>query len=320
MFEYNDKGIRIVDTSLWIDAHKKVAFSLISHAHSDHIKKHDSILATPATISLYKHRNGNVHAVPLDYGAVYRLNDLRIELLPAGHILGSAQILIERDGMRLLYSGDINTSKAETAEPLVYKNADILIIESTFGLPRYKFPKKYEVIERLVNVIERCFDQGVVPVILGYSLGKSQEVIKILGDLNYDIRVHSTIFEISKIYEQFGVPLKNYQRYEGEDLKGRVMIIPPNLSEWINKKYLGNLCKIMVSGWAIDGRHAYRYRIDEAIPLSDHADYAGLLDYISKVDPKQVFVTHGFDEFVVDLRRQGINAQRLNKTSQLSLF
>lgn len=320
MFEFNDRGIRIVGTSLWIDANKKVDFSFISHAHSDHIKKHRSILATPATISLYTHRCGKVHTIPLDYRKPMRLDDFKIELFPAGHILGSAQILIEREGMRLLYSGDINTAKNETAEPLEITNADILIIESTFGLPRYKFPRRYEIIEKLVKTIEQCFDHGIVPVILSYALGKSQEVIKILGDLNYHISVHSAIYEISTIYEKHGVALKNYKRYEGEDLRGRVLLIPPNLNEWINKKYLGNLFKIFVSGWAIDGRHMFRHKVDASIPLSDHADYDGLLHYISKVDPKQIFVTHGFDEFVVYLRKQGFNAHNLNETSQLSLF
>lgn len=320
MFEYNDRGIRISGTSLWLDAVKKVDLSFVSHAHADHIKKHKSIIATPPTIHIFQHRKGKVHFIPLDYHQSIKINDVEIELLPAGHILGSAQIRIEKDGMSLLYSGDINTSKSETAEKLEYKNADILIIESTFGKPHYKFPPKYEVIEKLVSSIERCFRNGIAPVILSYSLGKSQEIIKILGDLNYEMLVHSSIYHISKIYEEFGIELRNYKKYEGETLKDHIMLIPPHLNRWIDKKYLGSLHKIFVSGWALDKSTKYRFKIDEAIPLSDHADYNGLIRFIHNVDPKKIFITHGFDDFAIHLKKEGFNAQILNESSQISLF
>jgi len=319
MFELDKKGIRISGTSLWLDAQRQVPLSFISHAHSDHIKKHQKIIATPETISFYHQRCHQVDSIALTYGAPYQIENLTIELFPAGHILGSAQILVIKDDVRLVYTGDLNLQRSLTAQPIEIRNADILIIESTFGTPQYKFPQRSESIEKLVAFIDKCFLMGQVPVIMSYSLGKSQEIIKILGDLDYQMSVYHSIYTMTKIYEQHGIALKNYQLYGGEHLSNRVMIIPPHLKNWAGKNNRGSMRRLIVTGWAVDAAAKYRYQADEGVPLSDHADFEDLITYVKKVSPKKVYTTHGFDEFTFYLKKEGFDASPLTTSSQISL-
>jgi len=263
MFEIDDKGIRISGTELYVDAKKKVELSFISHAHSDHVKRHKQIIATPATLNLVKLRNRKVKGIPLAYHQKYDINDVTIELYPSGHILGAAQILIERDGTRLVYTGDFKPAESLTADPLEVKQADILIMESTFGAPQFVFPKRWQIIERLVKFIDRCFQSGIVPVVMGYAVGKAQEALKLLGELDYQISIHPSIEPVVKVYEQHGIEFKNYQTYQGEDLKDRVLLIPPHLanSSLVNK--IWQTKKLILTGWAVlpEAKHRYRAKL-----------------------------------------------------------
>ena len=319
MIEYNN-GIRISDTGLWLDATRKVPFSFVSHAHSDHVRCHEKIIATPPTISLIKLRHRKLNAIPLNYDQEYAINDAIIKLYPAGHILGSAQILILKDNIRILYTGDFKTEKSDTAEPFTTVPADVLIMESTFGAPQYVFPKKWVIIEKMVKFIEQCFQQGQVPVVMGYRIGKAQEALKILGDLNYQISLHPLIEPVVKIYEQYGVSFKNYQTYRGEDLRNRILIVPPHLSRGHLVKKIWNAKKLILTGWAVIPDAKYRFAAHEAIPFSDHADYQQLIQYVHKVNARKIFITHGFLSFVQDLRREGFDADLLPESPQLSLF
>ncbi len=319
MFEF-DQGIRISETSFWLDANKKVPLSFVSHAHSDHVKRHGQIIATPQTISLISLQNKNVNARPLNFHQRDTVDDVTIELFPAGHILGSAQILVVRDNMRLIYTGDFKTEKNSTTEPFEIKPADILIMESTFGAPRYKFPPRWLIVEKIVNFIEYCFQMGFIPILLGYRIGKAQEILKILGDLNYQISLHATIEPVVKIYESYGVKFKNYQVYQGEDLRNRVLLVPPHLARGQLVKKIWNAKKLVLTGWAAYPNAKYRYGADEAICFSDHADFEQLINYVHQVNPQKVFITHGFESFVYDLRREGFKAELLKPSPQIPLF
>jgi putative mRNA 3-end processing factor len=320
MFEIDDKGIRITGSELYLDGRKKSPLSFVSHAHSDHVRRHEQVIATPATISLVRQRNRKINAIPLDYYQRYPIDDFSIELLPSGHVLGSAQILIERDGLKLIYTGDFKPGKNQTAAPLEVRRANILIMESTFGAPQFVFPKEWEIIERLSKFIERCFQSGIVPVVMGYALGKSQEALKLLGDLDYQISIHPLIGQIVQVYEQHGVAFKNYQIYQGEDLRERILLIPPHLARSHAVTKIWRTRKLMLTGWAVDPNARYRYGADEALAFSDHADFNQLIEFVRQVQPERVFITHGFDSFVYYLRKEGFKADLLEETPQLSLF
>jgi putative mRNA 3-end processing factor len=320
LFEYFKNGIRITDSPLWLDPSKKMPFAYVSHAHADHIRKHQKIIATPATVSFFEKRCGRTESIPLDYHTPYRLNHLEIELFPSGHMLGSSQIQIVRDGVRFVYTGDFNTAKSETMKRIEIRPADILIMECTFGLPRYQFPPRWEIIEMLITFIEDSFDRGLVPVIFCYTLGKGQEVLKILGDRGYQLSVYTTIYDMAKIYEHHGISFNNMKKFEDEDLKNRVMLLPAHMKNWIEKRYAGAINKAVVTGWAVDSGARYRYGADVAIPLSDHADFNGLIDYVKRASPKVVYLTHGFTQFAQYLQKEGFDARPLVYSSQISLF
>ncbi|MDZ7336026.1 MAG: MBL fold metallo-hydrolase [candidate division KSB1 bacterium] len=320
MFEVDQNGLRMSESQLYLDAMKRVELSFVSHAHSDHARRHAQVLATPATLSLMRLRHRKLSGWPVDYHQPQRMGDFSIELLPSGHVLGSAQIAIERAGTRLIYTGDFKPGKNQTAVTLEVRHADILIMESTFGAPQYVFPKEWEIIERLARFIERSFQNGIVPIVMGYALGKSQEALKILGDLNYQISIHPSIQPIVEIYEEYGIHFKNYQVYHGEDLRERVLLLPPHLSNSHLVKNIWRTRKLILTGWAVDPEAKYRYGADEALALSDHADFNQLLEFVHQVRPEKVFITHGFDSFVHHLRREGFNAELLRPTPQLSLF
>ncbi len=320
MFEVDDKGIRIVGSELHLDAKKKSPLSFVSHAHSDHVRRHDRIIATPATISLINQRHRRTNAVALEYHQPYQIDEFEIELIPSGHILGAAQILVQQDGFKLIYTGDFKPGKNQTADPLEVRQADILIMESTFGAPEFVFPREWEIIERLTKFIDKCFQSGIVPVVMGYATGKSQEALKILGDLDYQVSIHSSIAQIVTVYEQHGVEFKNYQIYQGEDLRERVLLIPPHLARSHSVEKIWRTRKLILTGWAVQPGAKYRYNADDALALSDHADFNQLIEFVYQVQPEKVFITHGYDSFVYYLRKEGFKAGLLEETPQLSLF
>lgn len=319
IIEY-ERGIKISGTPLWLDAEKRVPLSFISHAHSDHVRRHDMIIATPPTVSFVKLRYKRQEAISLDYDTSYQVEDCEIKLLPAGHILGSAQILVQKNGVKILYTGDFKLDDSETSPRAAITAADVLIMESTFGSPEFRFPPKYVVVERMVKFIEKCFHRGQIPVLMGYRLGKAQEIVKILGNLNYEVFVHPSIEPILKIYEKHGVNFADYKVYVNHDLRGKVLVIPPHLSRSYPIKQIYNAKKLLLSGWAVEANARYWYDVDEALPLSDHADYHQLIEFVHKVNPQKVFVTHGEPSFVIDLRREGFDAEFLEPTNQMSLF
>lgn len=320
MFYVDKSGIRISDSSFWLDARRKVPLSFVSHAHADHVKPHSEMIATPATIALAQIRNKKINGIPLPFFQKHSMDECSIELFPAGHILGSAQILVEKNGSRLIYSGDFRQGDSLTAEPLSFKQADVLIMECTFGDPKFVFPKRYIIIERLVKFIDSCFRNGIVPVVMGYAMGKAQEIIKILTDLNYQVSIHATIEPVLKVYEQFGVAFGNYQVFHGEDIRGRVLVVPPHLAKSHAVSKIWKTKKMILTGWAISPEARFRYKADVALPFSDHADFNQLLEYANMVQPRQIFVTHGDSNFIHHLRREGFHAEPLKETDQLSLF
>ena len=320
MFDVDDKGIRITGSSLWLDANRKAPFSFVSHAHSDHVKNHTKIIATPETISLVKLKFPKIDAINLEYNQKYKIDDMMIELFPSGHMLGAAQILIEKDGSRLVYTGDFKSSASLTAKPIEIKQADLLIMESTFGDPKFVFPKRWVVIERLVKFVDKCFDEGITPVLMGYATGKAPEILKILSDLNYQTRIHKSIAPIVEVYEKYGIEYKNYQVYQGEKLDSEVLVVPPHLVNTHVVAKISHYKKLALTGWAVSQNTKRRYKAGRALALSDHADFKQLIDYAQKVQPRKIFVTHGENNFIQHLKQAGLQAEPLEATPQLSLF
>jgi Cft2 family RNA processing exonuclease len=312
MIEFNN-GIRVKGANLWLDARRKTDFCFISHAHADHAVKHTEIFATRETVRLFEHRYGKAKFHILDYNRPKRFRGAKIQLFPSGHVLGGAQILIELGGIRIVYTGDFKLRESLTAERAQVKRCDILIMESTFGRPHYLFPRPKDVHAQMVEFAEEAKAKGQVPVFLAYSLGKAQEAMKILSDRGYKLSVHATIHKIAKIYEAFGVKLTDYELYEGGSADGRVLIAPPQAKRSRMIQSIPNKRTAVLTGWALDAGAGNHVRGDMAIPLSDHADFSELIEYVRKARPKKVYTVHGFAEFVKFLKEDGFDAEQLRE-------
>ncbi|MCR4437740.1 MAG: MBL fold metallo-hydrolase RNA specificity domain-containing protein [bacterium] len=320
MFTY-DRGIRLSGSELWLDAEHKVDFSYVSHGHADHLKSHNRIIATAPTARFFQQRQRQVQVQEVAYRQPFELDGFTIELYPSGHILGSSMILIERNGVSLLYTGDFKLRESATAESIQIPQADILIMECTFGKSEYRFLDRDTLIAGLVHFVEETLLWGAVPAVLAYSLGKGQEAMKLLGDHGFRVKAWPAMWELALIYREFGIEFRNCEPWDYGSLRGEVLVIPPQALRYRSVGSIPRLRTLLLSGWAADPAAKYRYGADEALPFSDHADFDELIEFVRKVRPKQVFTTHGFSEFPVYLRAEGFAAQELGSgEQQLSLL
>lgn len=320
MFHF-DNGLFLTRAQLAVDVRRRQPRAFVSHAHADHIARHELALATATTGRLYRHRLGPRYRVQeMRYGEPIEFGGVRLTALPAGHCLGSAMLLAEDGDASLLYTGDFKLGPSATAEPAELPHADILVMESTFGLPRYRLPPREQVIAQLLEVVHDALAEGKTPVIHAYPLGKSQEVTKLLTDAGVPVLQHPAIYEISRIYEACGMPLGNVGQYVGEALAGHAVVTLPRGMNNFRLAKLGRTVSIAPTGWAVDPRTKYRWGVDHALPLSDHADFGQLIETVRIVAPREVYCTHGSEEFVDHLRDLGFNAFPLAPRRQRQLF
>ena len=236
---------------------------------------------------------------------------------PAGHCLGSAMLLAEDGDQSLLYTGDFKLGPSATAAEAELPHADVLVIESTYGKPAYRLPARDESIERLYTLVRRTLETGGVPVVVAYALGKSQEITRLLTLEGFPVLQHPDVYRISRIYESLGVDLGDMRPYEGHAEPGCVVVAPPRARSFQAPK---RQVRIAVTGWAVDDSAKYRFKVDHAIPLSDHADYDQLFEAVRLVDPEKVYCTHGPESFVDRLREADIDAYPLGRPRQGRLF
>ena len=316
-----DQGVYLPAHDLWLDPWEAKRFAFVSHAHSDHIAPHDEIILSERTARLLQARMPGTrteHVLP--FGEQRRVHDVDLTLLPAGHIFGSAQLFLATENETLLYTGDFKLRHGKSAEAAEWRQADTLIMETTFGLPRYQFPPTEQVIARIIAFCREAIEDDAVPVLLGYSLGKAQEILCSLDGAGLTPMLHGSVYQIARIYEQFGQSFCKYVRYNTNDVAGKVLICPPSASHSPMIEKIPRKRVAMISGWAVDPNAVYRYQVDVAFPLSDHADYNDLIRYVDLVQPKRVFTLHGFaGEFARDLRERGIEAWALSEENQMEL-
>jgi len=320
--EMRGGSIYLPQIDLWCDARKAEACSFVSHAHSDHLARHRRIITSKATQRLMGARlPGEREEIVLPYDVPYALDaETELRLHPAGHIFGSAMLQLIRNGESFLYTGDFKMRPGLSAERGKPPRADVVVMETTFGLPRYVFPPTEKVLADIVHFCRTALAEGEVPVLLGYSLGKSQELIAGLAGANLPIMLHPQTQKMTRIYEELGMQFPACEPFTLTETAGHVVICPPqaNRSGWLGRITPRRVAAI--SGWAMDPGAIYRYQCDAVFPLSDHADYQDLLWFVEVVQPKQVFTVHGFvEEFACTLRRLGVEAWALGLPNQLWL-
>lgn len=294
----NGIAVRTKKDIILLDPKVSDFYSFVSHAHQDHLP--EIILKKPfctkETYELIKVRDPYFEANIVEENKKIKFDNFSVEFVGAGHILGSSQIFLELDGFTILYSGDVKSFDILTANECKIKEADILIVESTYGLPIYKFPNVEEIIRDLENFIRKNETVNLI----GYQLGKSQDIVKMLNEIGIEPTVSKSVEIHCKIYNKFGKKLK----FTNE--KTNIFVRPTS----ILKKFIGKENSAIFTGWSLTqdlGLYGF--------PFSDHNDFYQMLEYISQVNPKKVYVVHGFEkEFAKEIEER-LNIEAISLSS-----
>lgn len=316
------RGIHLPQIGWWLDAQRSQHRGFVSHAHSDHIGPHREIVATRATAGLMRLRiPGKRRETILDFGERWGAElGCEFTLHPAGHIFGSAMLHAVTDQGSLLYTGDFKLRPSLAAEACATPQADVLIMETTFGLPRYVLPPAEQIAADILAFCRGALADNVTPVLYGYSLGKTQELVQLVGQAGLPVMIHAHGYRVTQEYAKLGMKLPPFALLDPRAYAGHVIIAPPGSEAtepmtWIHPKRTA-----VATGWAMDSSTKYRSGTDAAFPLSDHADFPDLLAFVEKVQPKLVYTVHGFaKEFAATLRQRGVEAWALGLGNQLEL-
>src|SRR5258706_2052048 len=193
-------------------------------------------------------------------------------------------------------------------------------METSYGRAEYVFPPTAGVLQGVVRFCREALDNDATAVLLGYSLGKSQELLCGLAEAGLPLMLHGTVYKLTKIYEQFGQCFPSYERYDPGSARGKVLLCPPSVINSAMVRNLGKTRAAILTGWAVDQGCRYRYRCDAAFPLSDHADFPDLIQMVKQVQPRKVYTLHGFAaDFARTLRDLGFDAQALSQNEQFEL-
>lgn len=301
-------GFEIEGWPVRIDAGRRQPIGLVTHAHTDHAARHEHMVCTPETALLLGARWKKLTARAVPLGQPFILEGARVTFLHAGHILGSAMVLVEFAGRRLLFTGDLRTTPGALSQGALPTAADVLVIESTFGRREYRFPEPARVHKLITSFVEAARSSSYTPVLTGYSLGKAQELVAHLAGYHETVWVHPKIAEYCALYRQAGVVLPEVEVPSAGAPPGALVVMPPDFqrSEWRERIARPRVC--FCSGWALGGPGGH-YTADHMIPLSDHADCASLLDFAKATGASRVYTMHGFAAELADLlRREGMDA------------
>lgn len=322
-------GLYLPQLDWWLDAHHPVARSFVSHAHFDHLAAHREVLFTPGTAALMRarlpDRAGDRVERELPFGQPAPLSpdhpEVTVTLHPAGHIHGSAMILLEHPAHgRLLYTGDFKLRPGRSAERCEPPRADLVIMETTYGRLHYTLPPTDAVLADLIAWCRAALDEGDTPVLYGYSLGKSQEILRSLADAALPVMLHPQTLKLTAIYEQLGITFPAYAAFDAATCAGHVVICPPQAANSTFVRKIPRRRTAALTGWALDPGARFRYQCDAVFPLSDHADYPDLLRFVELTQPKRVLTLHGFAaDFARDLRERGLEAWSINQDNQLEI-
>lgn len=319
------RGIHLPEADLWLDPHFGVDRAFISHAHADHVARHRTTFCSELTMHLMSERyglskDGVFQALPMR--TPFEWEGWELRLLPAGHIVGSAMLHLTRlsDGATLLYTGDYKLRQGLSSEKCELAAADTLVMESTFGLPMFRFPPVREVVGQVLKFVRETIEDGGIPVLLGYSLGKAQEILCALGGAGFPVMLHKSVWEMTEAVKHVLGGLPEYRLFDPANARGHVLLFPPSNGRSTALKKLKVCRTAMLSGWALQPGARFRYQVDEIFPLSDHADYPELVQTVEQVKPRRVYLVHGHTrEFAADLRARGFEAWTLEKADQLEM-
>jgi putative mRNA 3-end processing factor len=298
--ESHPEGIYVRPADAWIDPTQPKAKALVTHGHSDHARGgHSAVLATPETLAIMECRYGPQHGQPISYGESLRVGDVDIGFVPAGHVLGSAQIVLEHKGEKVVVSGDYKRRPDPTCVCFVPVPCDIFITEATFGLPVFRHPETGSEIDRLLHRLHS--DPSRCVLVGAYALGKAQRIICELRERGHEdpIYFHGAIERLNQLYESFGVELGELRHTASatkREMAGHLVICPPGALNDRWSRRLPDPVTAMASGWMRIRQRARQRNVELPLVISDHADWDELTTTIRELEPTEVWITHGREE------------------------
>jgi len=316
------RGLYCKVGDFYIDPVTGVDRALITHGHSDHARAgHGAVMATRGTLRIMAARYPDGFAAGTQearLGETVTIGDARVTFHPAGHVLGSAQIAVEANGLRIVASGDYKRRPDPTCLPFVPIPCDIFITEATFALPVFRHPEPEAEIGKLLASLAQFPERA--HLVGAYSLGKAQRVIKLLRNAGYDrpIYLHGSMEKLCRLYEDEGIalgPLAPATVAGGKKgaFAGAVVICPPSeiAERWARR--FPDPVPSFASGWMRIRQRAKQAGVELPLILSDHADWDELTATITEIAPQEVWVTHGREEALVRwCALQGIPAKPLH--------
>lgn len=313
-------GLYCEPGDFYLDPHRAVDRAVITHGHADHARPgHARVLATPETLAIMRARYGDAAGARLEaarYGETARVGAVDVTFRPAGHVLGSAQAVLDHRGSRVVLSGDYKRRRDPTCAPFEPVSCDVFITEATFGLPVFRHPDDRAEIARLLRSMEtfprRTHLLGV------YGLGKCQRVIRLLREAGFDapILTHGAVEGLNALYADHGIDLGPLEPVAGADkarFAGALVVCPPSaLADRWARRFADPLTA-MASGWMRVKQRAKQRGVELPLILSDHADWDELTTTLRDVAAPRVWVTHGAEDALVHWAGgQGIQARALS--------
>ncbi|MEJ2473040.1 MAG: ligase-associated DNA damage response exonuclease [Desulfobacterales bacterium] len=316
ILQLSPKGIYCSAGDFYIDPWQPVNKAVVTHAHADHARWgcRSYLCATDGKGVLQARLGRDASIETLDYGEVKTVNGMTLSLHPAGHILGSAQVRIEKDGQILVVSGDYKREPDPTCAPLEPLRCHVFVSESTFGLPIFRWPDP-EVVTADINAWWRSNrDQGRTSILFAYALGKAQRIIAGLDPTIGPILTHGAVEKFNSRYRDAGITLPPTQYVGALDdkqiLKSALVIAPPSADNPSWMRRFPDRVRAFASGWMRIRGNRRRRSVDRGFVLSDHSDWDGLVETITATAAEKIVVTHGYaTEMARWLQEEGRQAE-----------
>jgi putative mRNA 3-end processing factor len=294
--------------------------AVITHGHADHARPGNrAVLATEGTLAIMRARYGAAAGdslQPAAYGERTEINGVGVTLFPAGHVLGSAQVLLEHAGSRVVISGDYKRRRDPTCLPFEPVACDVFVTEATFGLPVFRHPDDASEIRRLLDALALFPERALL--IGAYALGKCQRVIALLREAGHNapIYLHGAQQALCDLYREQGVDLGELRPVAGtkkDELAGRIVLAPPSALADRWSRRLPDPIRAMASGWMRVRQRARQRGVEMPVILSDHADWDELTTTIRDVGAPRIWVTHGAEEALIHwAQSEGYDAEALS--------
>lgn len=297
------EGLYCAPGDFYVDPVRPVERAVITHGHADHARAgHGAVLATPETLAIMGERYGLDHARSTQaaaYGETVRIGDAEVRLVPAGHVLGSAQAVVTCAGLRMVVSGDYKRRRDPTCPPFEAIPCDVFISEATFGLPVFRHPDDAGEVSRLIRSTEQFPDRA--HLLGAYALGKAQRLIRLLREGGWErtIYTHGAMDRLNRLYEAHGVdlgPIEPATADHPTKFAGEIVIAPPSaIADKWSRRFADPL-PAFASGWMSVRARARQRGVELPLVISDHADWDELTRTVLEVAPGELWITHGREE------------------------